>query len=67
MRPLRRGSFQLVQPFHQSIKNIEIGLACFDLIIVNDGYNSIETSRIAFKTSDQGIEEGDIDARNIRD
>src|SRR6266496_4312317 len=53
--------------FHQLIKNIEIGLMCFDLIILNGGFNSIETSLITFKMSDQGIEEGYIDARNLLD
>src|SRR5437762_11066729 len=53
--------------FHQLIKNIKIGLMCFDLIIMNDGFNSIETSLIIFKMSDQGVEEGDIDARNLLD
>src|SRR5436189_3800322 len=53
--------------FHQLIKNIEIGLACFDLIIMNDGFNSIESSLISFKMSDQGVEEDDIDVRNLLD
>ena len=40
---------------------------CFDLIIMNGGFNSIETSLIIFKMSDQGVEEDDIDVRNLLD